>query len=269
MGPAMKRMPFVSSVEGVKANINYLNGHWDTYLQTGAQPGKVAAWYVVRDTIDPTRWRFGPSRFVGYESMKVKHYLSDQIYMNGGETEAHLQGTEWFVTIAEDHPLFRPIERQLVALLDDVGTKPRSNCRINVLSSDIDYKPQTQGHVFISYAKATRQPTEKLAKQLAERGYDVWWDTDLISGEAFEKTIRSKIDDAGAVIVIWTSASVNSQFVKSEADRAFRRNKIVCVMARGLTIDELPMPYDQLQTVDAEDVDGITRALDNHGVKRR
>ena len=74
--------------------------------------------------------------------------------------------------------------------------------------------------VFISYSKAQRSDAEALAEELQTRGFGVWWDSELISGDNFTDVIISELDKARAVVVIWSTASVKSAWVRSEANRA-------------------------------------------------
>jgi TIR domain len=264
-GEPMKRFPFVETIENFKANLNYLNANTEAYRKV-ATPGSVAAWYATRDARNPSRWLFGPSRFIGYQGMRAEHYGSGEIYVHGSETERYLQGTGWFTTLDATDALHEQLCSQLTEFLAKIDAVPRREARINVLTTDLDYNEKSSGHVFISYAKATPEPTKKLAAQLEKLGYKVWWDTQLISGEAFNATIKEQLDTAAAVIVIWTKSSVGSLFVQSEASRALRSNKIVATMVPGLDIDDLPMPFDQLQTVDVNDIEKIIDGLKKHGV---
>lgn len=152
--------------------------------------------------------------------------------------------------------------------MSELGTQPRDGCRINVLKHDLEYEANTSGHIFISYSKQNPGPTRKLATRLEQKGFKVWWDTDLASGDDYESVIRSKIETASAVIVIWSPASVKSLFVKSEAKRALLANKLICAMTDGIDENDVPMPFDQLHGVAADDFEEILWALEQHGVIR-
>ena len=66
--------------------------------------------------------------------------------------------------------------------------------------------------VFISYSKQAPQPTRDLARDLEERGFTVWWDTELLAGDEFHDKIKAEITAAKIVIVIWSPASIKSSF---------------------------------------------------------
>ena len=87
-------------------------------------------------------------------------------------------------------------------------------------------------------------------------------------GDDYQSVIRKKIESASAVIVIWTPASAASLFVQSEAKRAFNANKLICAMAEGIDVDDIPSPFDMLHTVAADEIEEILWALEQHGVAR-
>ena len=102
--------------------------------------------------------------------------------------------------------------------------------------------------VFISYSKSRRAETVDLATDLANQGFTVWWDTDLSPGEKFRDVINAELARARAVIVIWTPASVKSDWVISEATRALKRNVLIAVHSADLNFDDIPQPFDVLHT---------------------
>ena len=70
--------------------------------------------------------------------------------------------------------------------------------------------------IFISYAKADRPLALKLVAMLEAEGWEVWWDTSLSIGDDFRNEIMTQLGRARAVIVIWTDASIKSDWVRSE-----------------------------------------------------
>ncbi|MBT3071474.1 SUMF1/EgtB/PvdO family nonheme iron enzyme [Rhodomicrobium sp. Az07] len=100
--------------------------------------------------------------------------------------------------------------------------------------------------IFISYSKANRSLAEALANDLLGAGYSVWWDTELVGGEEFKNVILKELDAAQAVIVIWTPASVTSNWVYSEASRAQAQKKLITVKSADLDMRLIPPPFDTL-----------------------
>jgi hypothetical protein len=78
-------------------------------------------------------------------------------------------------------------------------------------------EPISPGTVFISYAREDRNRVELIVKYLADIGLDVWWDRDIEVGTSFRSAIQNSLDEAACVLVIWTTASVEKDFVHSEA----------------------------------------------------
>jgi hypothetical protein len=120
--------------------------------------------------------------------------------------------------------------------------------------------------IFISYAKAARPVTEQLASELQAKGFTVWWDSALVSGESFRSVILSELANARAAIVIWTAASVKSEWVISEADRARRRGILIPVREADVGPDDIPPPFDGLHTDLVTNRPAIDAALARLGV---
>ena len=101
--------------------------------------------------------------------------------------------------------------------------------------------------VFISYAREDAAAASRLADDLARRGWDVWWDPELIAGQHFDEVIEHELRISGAVVVLWSTHSVESQWVRAEASSAADRN--VLVPARLADVD-LPLRFINLETAD-------------------
>ena len=115
--------------------------------------------------------------------------------------------------------------------------------------------------MFISYSKEEHIITAQLAAKLENKGISVWWDTGLVAGDDFTRIIQQKIAEAKAAVVIWTSASVDSIWVRAEAQIAHGNNKLIPVKVAELSVDQIPPPYNALHTGDVDDIDRICSAL--------
>src|SRR5262249_22299882 len=115
--------------------------------------------------------------------------------------------------------------------------------------------------VFISYAKADRPLALKLAAMLEAEGWKVWWDTSLAIGDDFRNEIMTELGRARAVVVIWTDASIKSDWVRSEARRAQADRKLSPVKLEHLTYNDLPPPFDVLHTENVSEHDKIKAAV--------
>jgi hypothetical protein len=115
--------------------------------------------------------------------------------------------------------------------------------------------------VFISYAKTDRPLALKPAAMLEAEGWKVWWDTSLAIGDDFRNEIMTELGRARAVIVIWTDASIKSDWVRSEAGRAQADRKLIPVKLEHLTYKDLPPPFDILHTENVSQNDKIRAAV--------
>ena len=76
--------------------------------------------------------------------------------------------------------------------------------------------------IFISYASQDRLKAQVLATALEGQGLDVWWDRKILPGQAFDDVISKALGAAECVIVLWSKASVTSDWVREEASEAAR-----------------------------------------------
>jgi hypothetical protein len=120
--------------------------------------------------------------------------------------------------------------------------------------------------IFISYSKGQRAVTEDLARDLQAKGYSVWWDTALVSGENYRSVILAELAKARAVIVIWTQDSVKSGWVMSEATRARARGILLPFRDPDLEMDAVPPPFDTIHTDEVTNRPAIFSALARLGL---
>lgn len=118
--------------------------------------------------------------------------------------------------------------------------------------------------VFISYSRRDAELATDVHKLLEARGLKVFRDTDIRAPELFRPIIRRKLDAARAVVVLWTSSSVNSEFVTYEADRG--RQKLVQLVEPGLALSDVPAPFTERQTIPVPRYDLMLDSLRNLGL---
>jgi len=97
--------------------------------------------------------------------------------------------------------------------------------------------------VFISYARQDADAATKLAAELVSHGYSVWWDSNLIGADDFRKVIESELMAAAVCLVIWSRNSIESKFVKDEADVALRYNKLIATHVNEFDLNLIPMGF--------------------------
>lgn len=76
--------------------------------------------------------------------------------------------------------------------------------------------------IFISYAHEDRETARELAGLLEESSLSAWWDPQLRAGEDFAKTIEQTLQHVRCVIVLWSRNSVDSRWVRAEANEGLR-----------------------------------------------
>lgn len=101
--------------------------------------------------------------------------------------------------------------------------------------------------IFISYARDDRDRVAPIASALEEEGYTVWWDFDLTPGSTFQNVISENLRGAKCVLVVWSKASINSQWVKEESDDGKRRDILVPAMIDDV---EIPLGFRMIQAAD-------------------
>jgi peptidoglycan hydrolase-like protein with peptidoglycan-binding domain len=104
-----------------------------------------------------------------------------------------------------------------------------------------------QVDVFVSYAREDRPDAQALAAVLTGEGWNVWWDREVLVGQAFDREIEAALAEARAVVVLWSLAAADSPWVRAEAGEAAERG--VLVPAR-LDDAEVPLRFRSVQTAD-------------------
>jgi hypothetical protein len=110
--------------------------------------------------------------------------------------------------------------------------------------------PPASPDVFLSYAREDRLAAERIAGALTDRGWSVWWDRLLVGGQAWHGEIAHALGIARCVVVLWSSASVQSPWVLDEAGEGNARGVLVPVLLEDV---EIPLGFRQVQTVNLVD----------------
>lgn len=111
--------------------------------------------------------------------------------------------------------------------------------------------------IFVSYSSEDRARVEPIVAQLESAGFSVWWDRQLQGGTVFSRKIETEIEIAQLVIVVWSQASLNSQWVADEAEIGRQQNKLLPVTFEAV---EPPIGFRQLQTISVEESNGALSA---------
>ena len=111
------------------------------------------------------------------------------------------------------------------------------------------------GDIFISYASPDRPTAETLAKALLKEGWSVWWDRTIPPGKSFDEVIEAALSAAKCVIVLWSRASVASDWVKVEAADAAKRRILIPALIEEVTI---PLEFRRIQSASLVDWRGAS-----------
>lgn len=112
---------------------------------------------------------------------------------------------------------------------------------------------------FLSYARADKAQAVKLVAALEQAGLDIWWDTRIEGGAAFAQKIASALDSCDAVIVLWSDASIRSDWVLDEASRGRKLRKLVPASLDGTPP---PLGFGQYHAIKLSEWTGDPRATE-------
>lgn len=113
--------------------------------------------------------------------------------------------------------------------------------------------PVTASEIFLSYASEDRERIQSLIMALEQQGWSVWWDRTIPPGKTFRQVIEAALDAAQCVVVVWSVASVDSEWVQVEAEEAQGRGILVPVRIDNVKI---PLGFRQYQAADLIDWHG-------------
>lgn len=107
--------------------------------------------------------------------------------------------------------------------------------------------------IFLSYNREDQLRARRFAEALLAEGFDVWWDVALRTGEDYDQVTETALNEAEAVIVLWSGRSVQSRWVRAEATVAQRNRTFIPVMIEPCT---RPVMFELTQSADLTDWDG-------------
>lgn len=122
-----------------------------------------------------------------------------------------------------------------------------------------DLAIDTQSHpdVFVSYSRKDEDQARPLIEELGRAGFSVWWDGMLEAGTVYTRTTEEALENALAVVVVWSKQSVHSNWVRDEAQSGRDRSRLVPVSIDGSLP---PLGFRQYQSVDLSGWDGSPEA---------
>lgn len=101
--------------------------------------------------------------------------------------------------------------------------------------------------VFVSYSRDDRRIAQQFASGLEREGFGVWWDQAIHAGESFDRVTEKALEEARAVVVLWSKRSVESDWVRAEATEARATARLVPVMIEPC---KRPVIFELIHTAD-------------------
>ncbi|MEP7313471.1 MAG: TIR domain-containing protein [Pseudomonadota bacterium] len=101
--------------------------------------------------------------------------------------------------------------------------------------------------IFLSYSRDDQIIARRFAEGFGRAGLSVWWDATLTAGEAYDQVTEKALQDAKAVVVLWSKKSVDSRWVRAEATQALDAKTLVPVMIEPC---KRPIMFELTHTAD-------------------
>lgn len=109
-------------------------------------------------------------------------------------------------------------------------------------------------HVFVSYAHADEKRARGIIARIEAAGHCTWWDDKLAGGDRFAARIAQALEQAFAVVVLWSAHSVESPWVQDEAQAGADKRALVPVSLDGVLP---PIGFRQFHTIDLSHDHGL------------
>lgn len=90
--------------------------------------------------------------------------------------------------------------------------------------------------IFLSYTSEDVDRAKPLVRILEQQGWSIWWDHNIKPGKAFDQVVEDEIATARCLVVLWSNKSVQSDWVKSEADEGQKRKILIPAMIDNVVI---------------------------------
>jgi hypothetical protein len=114
--------------------------------------------------------------------------------------------------------------------------------------------------IFVSYSKQDRVHALKLSSWLEAQGWTTWRDKTVVADGIRDENV-TELNQARAVIVLWSAASVGSPHILHEAIAARDAKKLLHVKVSGLDRQRIPVSLGDQVVLDAHDLRSIGQAV--------
>ena len=107
--------------------------------------------------------------------------------------------------------------------------------------------------IFISYSREDEARAQDLARRFEASGISAWWDRQIPPGKTWDQVIGKALEEARCVVVLWSRASIASDWVKEEASRGMRRGVLVPAVFDHV---EPPLGFGRIEAAELSGWDG-------------
>src|SRR5215468_8725846 len=107
--------------------------------------------------------------------------------------------------------------------------------------------------IFLSYANEDREAARAVAGLLESAGCTVWWDRRIPAGRTWRSMIEEALREMRCMVVLWSTHSVESDWVKEEAEEARAVGKLIPVLIEPV---KPPVGFRSIQAADLINWDG-------------
>jgi hypothetical protein len=113
---------------------------------------------------------------------------------------------------------------------------------------------------FLSYSQKDLAIAKRIISHLEDAGLDVFWDRNIPIGKTWEKYIEKHLSESLCVVVLWSSNSVDSDWVRAEAVEGVGRGVLIPV-----AIDRTPHPI-RFRSIQAANLVGWDGSRQHEGL---
>jgi len=111
--------------------------------------------------------------------------------------------------------------------------------------------------IFLAYAREDLKRAQKLAFALEAQGWTVFWDLTIPPGQTWQEVISSQLNAARCVVVAWSKASIQSRWVREEAESGLERGILLAALLDAV---KPPLGFRSILAADLQDWQGDPQA---------
>jgi hypothetical protein len=101
--------------------------------------------------------------------------------------------------------------------------------------------------VFLSYAHEDVGIAQSISERIGHEKWSVFWDRTIPVGFTWDEIVEDALDAAKCVVVLWSPAARNSEWVRIEATEGAERR----ILAPALIAEtKIPLRFRQIQAAD-------------------